>query len=424
MQRGLISLLWRLGLAFGTIATATVLTIVLWRLHAEALPRIAPFLFLCAVLASSWVGGYTAGFASVLFANGVSSLLMRRDLAQVDPYRLALLLLLSGAVSWIEHHRRHVESQLRTGVELKTAELRAAVENLEREVQERKAAEEEIRRLNHLLELRVDERTRQLEISNQELESFSYSVSHDLRAPLRSIDGFSRILLGTCPAKLDEEERGLFQRILAATGRMNELIDDLLNLARVTRSVMHSAPVDLSALATRIAGELRDGHPESGTRFVIEPGLTATGDNGLIEVVLHNLLENAWKFSSHSPSPCVEFGAMSISGERVLFVRDNGAGFDPAYKNKLFSPFQRLHRQEEFPGTGIGLATVSRIVHRHGGWITGEAQPDKGATFFFTLASSAVKSGGTPVLYRPDEPEPPAPQLEAPSSSPTESALT
>jgi light-regulated signal transduction histidine kinase (bacteriophytochrome) len=171
---------------------------------------------------------------------------------------------------------------------------------------------------------------------------------------------------------------------------MNELIDDLLNLARVTRTAMHQESVDLSGTASRIADGLRSQHPESQTEFTVQPGLTTTGDTSLVEVCLHNLLENAWKFSAQSPSPRVEFGLTSVGGEPVLFVRDNGAGFDPAYQSKLFAPFQRLHRQDEFPGTGIGLATVSRIVHRHGGWIRAESMPGQGATFFFTLASAAV----------------------------------
>jgi signal transduction histidine kinase len=425
-----MNLLWRLGLAFAMIASATVVTIVLWKFQLTALPRVAPFLFLVAVLASSWAGGYTAGIASVFFTACINSILTRRalDLTQVDPYRVSLLLLLSVAVSWIEAHRRHVEAELLARVEQKTAQLQAVVENLESEVQERKAGEEEIRRLNHLLELRVDERTRQLEVSNKELESFSYSVSHDLRAPLRSIDGFSRILLGTCMAKFNEEERGLFQRVLAATGRMNELIDDLLNLARVTRTAMNASLVDLSGVATRIADELHKEHPESRTEFIIQPGLNADCDSSLVDVVLHNLLENAWKFSAQSAAPRVEFGATSMTGEQVLFVKDNGAGFDPAYKEKLFTPFQRLHRQEEFPGTGIGLATVSRIVHRHGGWITAESHPGKGATFFFTLAASAVKTAGNPpgsrTLYLPEEPKPPEPRSEVPSSPSSQATAT
>ncbi len=390
MQRRLIDLLRRLGLAVGSIAAATVLTLVVYQVHAPAAPRFGPFFFLLAVLACAWRGGYLAGIASVAAMAAVGAFVTRRAVnpTQIDFYRMSLLLLISCGVSWIESHRRRLESDLRAGVEQKTAELKAVVADLEREVHERKTAEEEVRRLNHLLERRVDERTRQLEISNMELESFSYSVSHDLRAPLRSIDGFSRILLGTCDEKFDDEERSLFQRILAATTRMNDLIDDLLNLSRVTRTSMTAEPVDLSDLAIRVADGLRSDHPESKAQFVIEPGITAACDSHLIEVVLQNLMENAWKFSSLSSDPRIEFGSTSVHGERALFVRDNGAGFDPAYKSKLFAPFQRLHCQEEFPGTGIGLATVSRIVHRHGGWITAESQPGKGATFLFTLTSA------------------------------------
>jgi hypothetical protein len=184
---------------------------------------------------------------------------------------------------------------------------------------------------------------------------------------------------------------------------------------------MHTSQVDLSGLVATIAGEFANDHPESNTKFLIEPGLTACADSGLIEVVLHNLLENAWKFSSHMSAPCVEFGSTSMNEERVLFVKDNGAGFDPAYKSKLFTPFQRLHRQEEFPGTGIGLATVSRIVHRHGGWISAESPPGKGAPFFFTLNTEPAS---TEKHYLPDDPKPPAPRTESPSSASTQSTLT
>jgi len=395
MQRRLINVLWRLGLGLGTVVAAIALTMLLSRWHVSALPKVAPYFFLIAVLASAWWGGYIGGITSVLLAAVLSVSKRNFDLSQIEYYRFALLLLISIAISWIEAHRRHVEANLRAGVKQKTVELQAVVSDLEREVRERKIVEEEVRRLNYLLERRVDERTRQLEISNLELESFSYSVSHDLRAPLRSIDGFSRILLGTCDPKFDDEERALFQRILAATARMNHLIDDLLNLSRVTRTSMTSEEVDLSSLANRVARGLRHEHPESQAQFIIEPGITAAGDSRLLEVVLQNLLENAWKFSSQSPSPCIEFGATSINGDHVLFVRDNGAGFDPAYKNKLFAPFQRLHSQEEFPGTGIGLATVSRIIRRHGGWITAESAPGKGATFFFALAGPTPRETPT-----------------------------
>jgi signal transduction histidine kinase len=393
----LINVLWRLGLAFGTVAAATVLTIVLYRAEFPGIARVAPFFFLSAVLFCAWRGGYVAGVASVLLSTVLSLALSRRrfEASQIEYYRASVLLMIACAVSWIETHRRMVEDRLRAGVAQKTEELKAAVENLEREVGERKAVEEEVRRLNHLLERRVDERTRQLELSNSELESFSYSVSHDLRAPLRSIDGFSRILLGTCGSKFDDEERALFDRILNATGRMNELIDDLLNLSRVTRTAMTLEEVDLSGVADRVVRALRTEHPESQAQFIIERGMVAACDKRLVEVVLGNLLENAWKFSSHTAEPRIEFSSTMVNGERVLLVRDNGAGFDPEYKSKLFAPFQRLHRQEEFPGTGVGLATVSRIVHRHGGWITAESQPGKGATFYFTLSGVTVELAGS-----------------------------
>jgi light-regulated signal transduction histidine kinase (bacteriophytochrome) len=180
---------------------------------------------------------------------------------------------------------------------------------------------------------------------------------------------------------------------------------------------MHTMPVDLSSMVEHIAGEIRKEHPESHTEFLIEPGLSAPCDTGLIGVALTNLLENAWKFSSQTPSPRVQFGSMSMDGERVLFVKDNGAGFDPAYMSKLFSPFQRLHRQEEFPGTGIGLATVSRIVHRHGGWIKAESEVGQGAIFFFTISNALSH-------HLPEDPKPPLPRLESPSSASSQSTAT
>ncbi len=419
MRRGFLSLLGRLALALGAVAIATVLAIMLRRFNVPDLQRITPFLFLFAILACSWLGGYASGITSVLITVSLGPY-AARGVMQIDPNRLVLLLIVSISVSWIEHKRRHIETDLRARVQEKTAELTSAIGDLEREVHDRKAAEEEIRRLNQLLERRVDERTRQLEVSNQELESFSYSVSHDLRAPLRSIDGFSRILLESCSGKFDPEERSLFQRIVAAAGRMNELIDDLLNLSRVTRTSMHTESVDLSATARRIASGLLSEHADSTAEFVIEPGLFVNCDRRLSEVVLQNLLENALKFSSQSPNPRIEFGSTSVNGETALFVRDNGAGFDPAFKSKLFVPFQRLHRQEEFPGTGIGLATVSRIVRRHGGWISAEARLGAGATFFLTLGNSHAGAAN----YLPEEPKPPAPRLESASESSTQSTRT
>jgi P-type Cu+ transporter len=259
-------------------------------------------------------------------------------------------------------------------------------------VEDQKEAEEEIRRLNQTLEQRVQERTAQLEAANKELEAFSYSVSHDLRAPLRGIDGWSLVLLEDYAGKLDEQGRQSLNRVRAETQRMGQLIDDLLQLSRVTRSEMRPTTADLSALALTIATRLRESQPDRPVEFLIQDGLQATGDAGLLEAALTNLLHNAWKFTGKRPAARIEFGRMENEGASVFFVRDNGAGFNPAYAQKLFAPFQRMHRSSEFPGTGIGLATVQRIIRRHGGRIWAEAQVDQGATFFFTLPGQSPAS--------------------------------
>lgn len=227
--------------------------------------------------------------------------------------------------------------------------------------------------------------SRQLEAANQELEAFSYSVSHDLRAPLRSIDGFSRALLEEYNDKLEEQGRDYLQRISAASQRMAQLVDDLLDLSRVTRSEMSRERVNLSLLVQTIAEDLRKTQPERKVEFVITPGLVSDGDMRLLRIALENLLDNAWKFTSRHPSASIEFGAIQQGDKTPFFVRDNGAGFDMAYAGKLFGAFQRLHGMSEFPGTGIGLATVQRIIHRHGGQIWAEGKMEEGATFYFTL---------------------------------------
>ncbi|MBS1191205.1 MAG: multi-sensor signal transduction histidine kinase [Rhodocyclaceae bacterium] len=269
----------------------------------------------------------------------------------------------------------------------------------------RRAAEAELRDLNEELERRVAERTHQLEIANKELEAFSYSVSHDLRAPLRSIDGFSQILLKRYTDKLDAAGQDYLGRVRRASQRMGELIDDLLNLSRVSRSKLRRQEVDLSALARSLLDELRRLAPERQVSCRIQEGLRAFGDQGLLRITLENLLGNAWKFTGATAAAEIEFGCRQENGERVYFVRDNGAGFDATYAHKLFQVFQRLHSDTEFEGTGIGLATVHRIVQRHHGRVWAEGQTGQGATFFFTLprqgddpAPAALEGEGENIL--------------------------
>jgi light-regulated signal transduction histidine kinase (bacteriophytochrome) len=243
----------------------------------------------------------------------------------------------------------------------------------------------EVRHANAELERRVTERTRQLEAANRELEAFAYAVSHDLRAPLRSMSGFSQILQETAPPGLDEKSRHYLQRIHDASLRMSSLIDDLLNLSRIGRSELTARPISLSQIAAEAAAAIRERHPTREVQLEITPGMEVSADPRLLRIALENLLSNAWKYTSRSPHARVCVGTQSGESGPVYFVRDNGVGFDMKYADKLFVPFQRLHPESEFPGSGIGLVTVQRIVARHGGRIWADAKPDEGATFYFTM---------------------------------------
>jgi light-regulated signal transduction histidine kinase (bacteriophytochrome)/HAMP domain-containing protein len=286
--------------------------------------------------------------------------------------------------SWLGIRRNDEIGDVAHAFERMAENLKTVVvsrDELAKEVETRTLAQLEAQKLAETLK----DRTSELDAVNKELETFAYSVSHDLRAPLRSMAGFCQALVEDYGEKLDETGQDYVRRISAASKRMGQLIDDLLMLSRVTRTEITRADIDLSELAAAIASQLRQGDSSRKVEFKIQPGVTAQGDEILLRTVLENLLGNAWKYSAKKPHATIEFGKAANGAEPTFFVRDNGAGFDMAHADKLFKPFQRLHGHREFEGTGIGLASVANIVRRHGGRIWAEAKPEAGATMRFTL---------------------------------------
>ncbi len=269
---------------------------------------------------------------------------------------------------------------------------------------EMRPADEEIHRLNAELEERVRLRTAQIEAANKEMESFSYSVSHDLRAPLRALRGFTEVLIESNLSQLDESGQELLRRTHAASIRMERLIEDLLKLARVSRAELQMEPVNLSALATEILADIAKIDPARKVRVTVAPDCVVVADPRLLRVALDNLLSNAWKFTSRHDDARIEFGRVN-DPEPAFFVRDNGAGFDMTFAKKLFGVFQRLHAASEFPGTGVGLATVQRILNRHGGKAWADAAVDQGATFFFSLPG--MDAGGRSASVKHENIQPP-----------------
>lgn len=306
-----------------------------------------------------------------------------------DPSEQALVCLmdisaLKKAEVELYNNQRELEQQ---NSELRDMQ-RATLSIMEDSDEARKRAEEAVSEVRHYrdhLEELVEERTDALRAVNHELEAFSYSVSHDLRSPLRSIDGFSQALAEDYEEQLDEQGKDYLGRVRAASQRMAQLIDDMLNLSRLTRGELTKVQVDLSAMAREVEQELRAGNPGRGVEFVVEQSVIVEADPRMLRTVLDNLLGNAWKFTANKERARIEFAALDIDGERAYCVRDNGAGFDMQYVDKLFGAFQRLHANEEFSGSGVGLATVQRIVHRHGGRAWAEGEVGVGATMYFTL---------------------------------------
>lgn len=369
----------RYAVAAVAVAAALITKLLLDPLIDEESPFL---LFFAAVVVSAWHGGLGPGLLATLLAALVSNYLFLTPIYSFFGHTLSQNLrlgifvfegvLISSLSAALKAARQRAEANRRATLICQEA-LRQS--------------EERYRLLNAGFEQRVIERTVQLEEDNKELEAFNYSVTHDLRAPLRSIDGFSKALLEDYTDRLDQPGRNHLQHVRGAVQRMRNLIDDLLNLSRATRGKMNCDTIDLSQLTQSVVEQLQKGQPGRRVELRVADNLVTRADARLMHIALENLLGNAWKFTAKQPHARIELGMTESKGENppAYFVRDNGAGFDMKYADKLFSPFQRLHGVKDFEGTGVGLATVQRIVRRHGGHIWAEGVVGKGATFYFTL---------------------------------------
>jgi signal transduction histidine kinase len=315
------------------------------------------------------------GYASAIFLLGVCLLILRTEMRKR---------------SAVQRELEKTREGLEVRVAERTEELRAANRALQSQVEERKRAERQVQQLNASLEMRVEQRTLELTQAVRELDAFCYSVAHDLRAPLRHVDGFARILETEYQPQLQGEAHHYLGRVVDGVNQMGRLIDDLLELSRIGRKKLVRRPIVTHEMLERVIGNFRV-MPEARTvEWRVDPLPNLNCDPALFEVVLTNLISNAVKFTRDVRPRVIHFGTVSVAGSTSFFIRDNGVGFDPQYADKLFGVFQRLHRQEDFPGTGIGLATVQRIVQRHGGAIRAESQPGSGATFYFTMGAQSI----------------------------------